>query len=112
MKQILDKSSNYKMDIVVVGTGYVGIVTGTCLAESGNRVICVDIDEEKIAMMEQLHHVTPNQSAVTLAELSCLNVTAFMVVYPSIYALIFVRKIEGQMSANERSWTCRGMRLW
>ena len=41
------------MDIVVVGTGYVGIVTGTCLAESGNRVICVDIDEEKIAMMEQ-----------------------------------------------------------
>ena len=41
------------MDIVVVGTGYVGIVTGTCLAETGNRVICVDIDEEKIAMMEQ-----------------------------------------------------------
>ena len=45
--------SNQKMDIVVVGTGYVGIVTGTCLAESGNRVICVDIDEEKIAMMEK-----------------------------------------------------------
>jgi len=41
------------MDIVVVGTGYVGIVTGTCLAESGNRVICVDIDKDKIAMMEQ-----------------------------------------------------------
>ncbi len=41
------------MDIVVVGTGYVGIVTGTCLAESGNRVICVDIDEEKIKLMEQ-----------------------------------------------------------
>ena len=41
------------MDIVVVGTGYVGIVTSTCLAETGNRVICVDIDEEKIAMMEQ-----------------------------------------------------------
>tara|TARA_B110000444_G_C18845498_1_gene601645 strand:- start:1130 stop:2446 length:1317 start_codon:yes stop_codon:yes gene_type:complete len=41
------------MDIVVVGTGYVGIVTGTCLAESGNRVICVDIDKEKIAMMEK-----------------------------------------------------------
>ena len=41
------------MDIVVVGTGYVGIVTGTCLAESGNSVICVDIDEEKIAMMEK-----------------------------------------------------------
>jgi len=41
------------MDIVVVGTGYVGIVTGTCLAESGNRVICVDIDKDKITMMEQ-----------------------------------------------------------
>ena len=41
------------MDIVVVGTGYVGIVTGTCLAESGNRVICVDIDKDKIAMMER-----------------------------------------------------------
>ena len=39
------------MDIVVVGTGYVGIVTGTCLAESGNRVICVDIDKEKIKRM-------------------------------------------------------------
>ena len=41
------------MDIVVVGTGYVGIVTGTCLAESGNRVICIDIDKDKIAMMER-----------------------------------------------------------
>ena len=39
--------------LVVVGTGYVGIVTGTCLAESGNRVICVDIDKDKIAMMER-----------------------------------------------------------
>lgn len=34
--------------IAVVGTGYVGLVTGTCLAETGNSVICVDIDEEKI----------------------------------------------------------------
>ena len=41
------------MDIVVIGTGYVGIVTGTCLAETGNRVICVDIDKDKIAMMER-----------------------------------------------------------
>ncbi|MEN8249833.1 MAG: UDP-glucose/GDP-mannose dehydrogenase family protein [Bacteroidota bacterium] len=36
------------MRITVVGTGYVGLVTGTCLAETGNNVTCVDIDEEKI----------------------------------------------------------------
>ena len=36
------------MDIAVVGTGYVGLVTGACFADLGNNVICVDIDEEKI----------------------------------------------------------------
>ena len=56
------------MDIVVVGTGYVGIVTGTCLAESGNRVICVDIDEEKIAMMEQ-GKVLEREAAFTRIEM-------------------------------------------
>ena len=39
------------MNIAVVGTGYVGLVTGTCFAETGNKVICVDIDEEKVARM-------------------------------------------------------------
>ena len=33
------------MDIVVAGTGYVGLVTGACLAEVGHKVICVDVDE-------------------------------------------------------------------
>jgi len=37
------------MNITVVGTGYVGIVTGTCLAETGNNVTCVDIDKDKVA---------------------------------------------------------------
>src|SRR5512137_214476 len=36
------------MKICVIGTGYVGLVAGTCFAESGNHVICVDVDEEKI----------------------------------------------------------------
>jgi UDPglucose 6-dehydrogenase len=36
------------MNIAVVGTGYVGLVTGTCFSELGNHVTCVDIDEEKI----------------------------------------------------------------
>jgi UDPglucose 6-dehydrogenase len=36
------------MRITVVGTGYVGLVTGTCLAETGNHVCCVDIDERKV----------------------------------------------------------------
>src|SRR3989344_441196 len=36
------------MKIAIVGTGYVGLTTGTCLAELGNNLICVDIDESKI----------------------------------------------------------------
>ena len=36
------------MKIAVIGTGYVGLVTGTCLAETGNTVTCVDIDEQKV----------------------------------------------------------------
>ncbi len=39
------------MNIAVVGTGYVGLVTGTCFAETGNNVICVDIDEKKVTRM-------------------------------------------------------------
>jgi UDPglucose 6-dehydrogenase len=40
------------MNIAVVGTGYVGLVTGTCLAEMGNHVVCVDIDEQKVQKMK------------------------------------------------------------
>ena len=39
------------MNIAVVGTGYVGLVTGTCLAEMGNHVVCIDIDENKVNKM-------------------------------------------------------------
>jgi UDPglucose 6-dehydrogenase len=39
------------MKIAVVGTGYVGLVTGTCFAETGNHVTCIDIDEKKVEML-------------------------------------------------------------
>jgi UDPglucose 6-dehydrogenase len=41
------------MHIAVVGTGYVGLVTGTCLAESGNEVTCIDIVEEKVNKLKK-----------------------------------------------------------
>ena len=41
------------MKISVIGTGYVGLVTGTCLAETGNDVVCVDIDELKVKRMQE-----------------------------------------------------------
>lgn len=41
------------MRVAVVGTGYVGLVTGTCLAEKGNSVVCVDIDAAKVERMQQ-----------------------------------------------------------
>jgi UDPglucose 6-dehydrogenase len=43
------------MKIAVVGTGYVGLVVGACLAENGNEVACVDVDTEKIAKLEAGH---------------------------------------------------------
>jgi UDPglucose 6-dehydrogenase len=41
------------MKIAVVGTGYVGLVTGTCFAETGNQVTCVDIDEKKVQSLSK-----------------------------------------------------------
>jgi UDPglucose 6-dehydrogenase len=45
------------MKISVIGTGYVGLVTGTCLAETGNDVLCIDIDADKVKQMQ--HGVVP-----------------------------------------------------
>ncbi|MFZ1296876.1 MAG: UDP-glucose 6-dehydrogenase, partial [Saprospiraceae bacterium] len=36
------------MNISIIGTGYVGLVTGTCFSETGNQVICVDINAKKV----------------------------------------------------------------
>src|SRR5213595_4054783 len=41
------------MNIAVIGTGYVGLVTGACFAEFGTSVTCVDVDAEKIARLER-----------------------------------------------------------
>src|SRR5438045_9096695 len=40
------------MDIAIVGSGYVGLVTGACFADVGHNVICVDNDEEKIKTLQ------------------------------------------------------------
>lgn len=41
------------MKVAVVGTGYVGLVAGACFAETGNDVICVDVDEAKVRMLRK-----------------------------------------------------------
>jgi UDPglucose 6-dehydrogenase len=47
-----EQNKEFSMKIAVVGTGYVGLVTGTCFAETGNYVTCVDINEAKIKQMQ------------------------------------------------------------
>src|SRR5258706_10738854 len=39
------------MHVTIIGTGYVGLVTGACLADAGNAVFCLDLDQEKIARL-------------------------------------------------------------
>ncbi|ROH89210.1 hypothetical protein ED208_09545, partial [Stagnimonas aquatica] len=41
------------MNITIFGSGYVGLVTAVCFAEVGNDVLCVDVDERKVAMLRR-----------------------------------------------------------
>jgi UDPglucose 6-dehydrogenase len=41
------------MNIAIIGTGYVGLVSGTCFAETGNHVVCIDINEDKINQLRR-----------------------------------------------------------
>ena len=68
------------MRIAVVGTGYVGLVTGTCFAETGNNVCCIDIDKDKVTRMiagevpifenglEELFHRNQEQGRLTFTD--------------------------------------------
>jgi UDPglucose 6-dehydrogenase len=47
----LKNKSGIKMKITIIGTGYVGLVTGACLAELGNDVLCLDLDANKVALL-------------------------------------------------------------
>lgn len=49
----IPKTIPYPLNIAVAGTGYVGLVSGVCMAHRGHRVTCVDIDVKKVAMMQQ-----------------------------------------------------------
>src|SRR6266478_2593259 len=41
------------MNVTIIGTGYVGLVTGACLADAGNSVFCLDVDEKKINLLKE-----------------------------------------------------------
>ena len=51
------------MKIAVVGTGYVGLVTGTCFSETGNQVTCVDIDKNKVDKLSSGQITIMNQAS-------------------------------------------------
>jgi UDPglucose 6-dehydrogenase len=69
--------------ILIVGTGYVGLITGTCLAEIGNTVICLDIDQKKI---DNLQKVTVPFFEPGIEELVKSNISSGRLIFTTDYA--------------------------
>jgi UDP-glucose 6-dehydrogenase len=60
------------MKVTVIGTGYVGLVTGACLAEVGKHLVCADVDSDKhnhdrLLVMEEARRIYGNQDTLTFA---------------------------------------------
>ncbi len=62
------------MKVTVIGSGYVGLVSGACLSEMGNDVMCVDLDERKIGMLKDVAFV-PDQASALVGSDALLIVT-------------------------------------
>ena len=61
------------MKIAVIGTGYVGLVTGVCLAEAGHTVTCVDIDENKINLLAENISRNPSDPSLVYKDISAIR---------------------------------------
>ncbi len=55
------------MRITIFGSGYVGLVTGACLADAGNQVVCVDVDRRKVEMLKAKRCPSTNRGSTKWA---------------------------------------------
>ena len=98
------------MKVAIVGTGYVGLVAGTCFAETGNDVTCVDIDPAKVTKLQKgeptifepglkelmnknqskklLHFTTNHSDAVKAFDVNFLTVSFFIYLFPPYSPLL------------------------